>query len=726
MSSLPHAGGHHRGRTAAGPRPSPASPAAPDPAATTIPLSFSFHASNLPNRRAVFPLPPLDEPSYLPTKSRRLQQRRKRKLFVVRAVNAAIRALNVLAAGGPSSRPAKPPSVVPAVTATQRSLIEGIYQSTLQLCRAGAYPASDSGGLPEFIKWDPYHKAPSDYRRLRADRMSLPNEGAGSVCLLDNLPPHLRERYSDPAQVLREDIPWDEIRRLRYHVGVEPGEYLPIVLRLKGAQMCKFLEAEQCLVVNGIFGVAKDEDVDRVVVDGRPCSLAFKDPEKVELPNPALLARVVVPAGRSLYVGKKDLDNYFHRLATPDYWLPFMCIPPVWSDEVGLSGPRRRVFPALCTLAMGFSHASLLAHAVHEHVLDPVPFFGREHRITSEGSTALILRDDAVSHLIYIDDLMGLSLSRELMDDFHSIADQRYMESRLPPKKKKDVRPPREGVPPPVTGLGMGLYASGITRPGADFFRDLLKATIGMLKCGYSTGEGLRQLLGSWVWGLLVRRCAFSVLAESFRYVHETGFRVGRIWAVVRAELSILVGIAPLLFADLTRPVADVVVASDASSWGAGVVYCRPSRAERSALLSAQELQGWYTTLEEGRVAPSRSRPLPASLLALCRRDNWKVAICSKWKRKRHINIGEISAHTMGLEWAVRARRFHNTLLPFLLDSSVCLGALVKGRSSSRQLLFYCRKSCALQLAANITPIFVFVPSEFQPADAASRGASRR
>lgn len=55
------------------------------------------------------------------------------------------------------------------------------------------------------------------------------------------------------------------------------------------------------------------------------------------------------------------------------------------------------------------------------------------------------------------------------------------------------------------------------------------------------------------------------------------------------------------------------------------------------------------------------------------------------------------------------------------IDSAAMLGALVKGRSSSKQINARCRKVAVCSFCGGHDPFYVWVPSDDNPADAPSR-----
>ena len=77
----------------------------------------------------------------------------------------------------------------------------------------------------------------------------------------------------------------------------------------------------------------------------------------------------------------------------------------------------------------------------------------------------------------------------------------------------------------------------------------------------------------------------------------------------------------------------------------------------------------------------------------------WATMIACPWIRPEHINVLELRALILGLEWQLSRPRSWGARLLFWADSSVVVGAVRKGRSSSFALLALLRRLAALSLA---------------------------
>ena len=100
---------------------------------------------------------------------------------------------------------------------------------------------------------------------------------------------------------------------------------------------------------------------------------------------------------------------------------------------------------------------------------------------------------------------------------------------------------------------------------------------------------------------------------------------------------------------------------------------------------------------------------------ALPYREKWRRVV----GRRHHINVLELRAR---LAEERRIAVSHRSLrVPFALDSQVCLGCLIKGRSSSKQLCCEMKRSLCYALGGDIYGNYMFYPSEFDRADGPTR-----
>jgi hypothetical protein len=503
-------------------------------------------------------------------------------------------------------------------------------------------------------------------------------------------------------------------------------------------------------VVNGVFTVAKDADADRLIIDAQPANRLFVDPPHVALPNPSHLVQLRVPhrcrRGRlvRLCLGKSDLANYYHLLGLPAWMCEYFALPSLTREELaslGIEGDCE-LYPVCLTLPMGFSHAVLLANCSHEHVLYSSGALSRSDNIL--GLSSPDVPDDGVIHGIVIDDFFLFSLDLELAQRVFERVLAAYRRAGFIVKESKLVRPTNDPVK--VIGFVINPDEDGhatIALP-SEARIDLASATLGCLRRGAVSGLGLAHLIGRWTWTMLLRRPSLSVLQHAYRFIRVAGKRKFNIWPSVRRELWMLLGLLPLLNARLDVPTFRHIIASDASEHGAGVVCATPSpslsqrvwqlcstraHATMQTLVNAADKRGDLDDLvEQASLSAELHSNLAASAVehyAAFYEDigaaRWNTIISSAWRAPEHINALELRAVLLAVHWLLSYPSSHLSRVSLLVDSTVTLFALWKGRSSSTRLLLILRKISALLLASGVSLLTGWLPSEVNPADRPSR-----
>jgi hypothetical protein len=100
---------------------------------------------------------------------------------------------------------------------------------------------------------------------------------------------------------------------------------------------------------------------------------------------------------------------------------------------------------------------------------------------------------------------------------------------------------------------------------------------------------------------------------------------------------------------------------------------------------------------------------------------NFRDIISKRWREEEHINVLELRALSMAVRWAVSFPSAFGSRVVILSDSAVASAAVRKGRSSAYSLLRQLRGLSAMVLACNLALLPRWIPSRFNPADAASR-----
>jgi len=204
------------------------------------------------------------------------------------------------------------------------------------------------------------------------------------------------------------------------------------------------------------------------------------------------------------------------------------------------------------------------------------------------------------------------------------------------------------------------------------------------------------------------------------------------VWSSVKRELSVLLGLAPLLSVPISSVILPTSVAVDASLSGAGVVALdtsAPALAPLAALVSARldvpaAPPSFDTTPSHhdhhSAVGTVSSLHLLPSVSALLQSPS-RVVASFPWATQEHINSLELRATLAGLRKLCSAPSSQSSRGVVFTDSAVAFFALRKGRSSSHTLLRRVRPISALLLASGMRVCPVWLPSALNPADAPSR-----
>lgn len=127
------------------------------------------------------------------------------------------------------------------------------------------------------------------------------------------------------------------------------------------------------------------------------------------------------------------------------------------------------------------------------------------------------------------------------------------------------------------------------------------------------------------------------------------------------------------------------------------------------------------------RTQPGAIPELPASgfdeidrdLLSRC---DWRLIMHGPWSRQENIILTEARALLLGIRHKLRSAKAFAKRHTFLVDNLPLALAASKGRAGSPNLAPVLRSIAAHSLASGARFAVRWLPSEFNPADAASRG----
>jgi hypothetical protein len=560
-------------------------------------------------------------------------------------------------------------------------------------------------------------------------------------------------------------------------------EYLRTLRRLYEAGMIDFTVTRP-KAINSVFAVKKNDKADRFIVNATSANVWFNAPAPVLLSNGGDLVDLYLPSGRTLNMGSSDVNNMYHKFNIP-FWLSlYLGFPAVWGPDVG-SSLETFIFPVCITLPMGWSHSVLLAHSIHSNILHtaspdtkriPVPPLTP---IDDDG----VIMDYIDDHQIFSTDLQKatdiMTATTSALDRVGLTAQpsKQNWPSASQPGEIKSL----EGLGISVSVDGWVMPGRKNFRKLHLRTREFI---IQIQIHPYTRMVNLASLLGSWIWILLLNRPFLSILSSAtFNLVKDVETEAKKSIYIpmhVIHELRCCLAICPMLMVDLSVPHSNLVTASDASMTGGGVVTSHINIDEYKEVAIYREKRGWYTALlrqvEANRVretdldedqadehpffeAACAIRPTQAltssttelitqaaqmsktdwilqcnlrqeeykqrvaeGVRRFVAEKDWQTVISTKWKHDgSHINQLEGHALLLSIRYRLQHAYLHRSRPVFLCDSMVVIGCLAKGRSSSTKMNHLVRRSAALLGAGELRPLFIYVPTDANPADAPSR-----
>lgn len=354
---------------------------------------------------------------------------------------------------------------------------------------------------------------------------------------------------------------------------------------------------------------------------------------------------------------------------------------------------------------MGWSHSVDVAQCLHEHVLRSYSSLSPSAALLD--GTSSYCYADRLLYSSYIDDTVLLHIDplvlQRAIDDL-AVA---YQTAGVTVKWSKLVQPSCDGVD--VLGLELhGRHATYGLSPVK--MHQLILSTRSFLTRTHCTGRDLARIVGSWTWAALVRRECLCVFRAVYRFCAVAGDRIFHIWPSVRQELWTMMGLAPLMYADLSATWCDRVIATDACTTGHGASTSLATAEAMSVLARCQPVPSIDT--------PEETCAFTAMSMGI---RTWKHIVSAPFYYHQHINTLELNAVLVALRWLLSFRASVNKRVLMLGDSQVVVHALSKGRTSAPTLFLPLRRLSCFVLASGLRVSYRWIPSEFNPADGPSR-----
>ena len=473
----------------------------------------------------------------------------------------------------------------------------------------------------------------------------------------------------------------------------------------------------------GLFILLKDLEKDRLIMDSRPSNRLEVGlvTWTATMGTIAPLLELQIPEGEVVICSGEDLRDYYY----------FFCVTGERANrnsikfELDLAEAQRfeayskvrpgapRYIPALATMAMGDINAVEVGQESHVKLAfragvclsDLIMLRGRLPR---RGPYVGIVIDDfiALECIPQSHDPMtaSASLANKMVDIYADVGLVAHEGKRFRNELKSKF-------------WGACLDGErGTLRSQLEKTLPLAMITSQVARLGWANRKLLEVLAGAWIAVLQCRRRCMCILEGLFDEIQ--GYDYGVSFPLSPGaidELWMLAILCPLFVTDLRARICTELALVDASnSWEAEVTTevssplanelgrQRLTRAAWSRLLTPfQAVQKIHGSLAPDDEVPDGQEPATEHPLwtGVVKSSHFKLQWKKRIRNRPHINVSEMAAALRSE--SRRCRRFPNHRLLTGSDSQVVLGALVKGRSSSKVLNKLLKRSLPSIIAYN-------------------------
>ena len=500
--------------------------------------------------------------------------------------------------------------------------------------------------------------------------------------------------------------------------------------------------------VSGLFTVNKSRLLDRLILDARPPNLLEK-PKSFWCGSMAYaggLGDISLGDHEVLCCSGLDLKDFFYqfRVGSQRIQRNVLAGSITYDQALEIFGHdavpvvrKENIRVALATLAMGdllaceFSQSAHLSLCLRQGVMAPGELLTLRTPLPRDKVIAGVIIDDLV--------VMECIIREEFASRGHSVEDacgriksaiDGYAKYNLEANIKKSFF--NESCCRFWGGEIDGQ--AGLVRSSSLRAWPLMVITMKIAMLGFSSVKLLETLAGSWIAILTMRRRMFCLLDIIFEPLGiADGNKVVALSPALQDELCVLCSTFLLAVGDLRAGFLPMVSATDASSGAmAAVSAFLPAPVVKECARYALKKGTWSRLLPPGRaelrklqlLSPEDELPGDAltchplwSLLArgLHYEEQWRAEVYGS----PHINLLELKAFLKEERRLCGLHQQKRCLAA--LDSQVCLGALVKGRSSSPGINRALKAALPYPLGASFHNYFMYYLSEENRADGPTR-----
>ena len=529
---------------------------------------------------------------------------------------------------------------------------------------------------------------------------------------------------------------------LRHYPGVEArsrheyARYVALELRRGKVDL-----AFAVLGGGSVFCRRKPNGRLRVIWNGAAVSEATVQPPKPPLlASPASLVWLESTRDKPLRLVKRDGECMFDQLRLPAVLRPLMGQPPLPAWELcealgcGLPDlqklaklskePQRAdlLYPRLLVWGMGFSWSSLACQSLsvqvchHAGLLDE-DFLADEMPPPLSAAQAVAVATDDICILTNGD--------RQHAARWGSKIDRALASHGITKNGTKDVNGDLSG-----TLIGVDLLAGRYLSPGLHKLAAWHLAGVELLTQpaeGAITPLELSAFLGTPHWFMQLMRPLYSCLETVYEHTSAQPDTLPRLLTErARAEIALALVLAPLAEVDTAAPWCSDVLATDASKvFGFGVTVATTTPTVARDIGRLAKHHSFFATLidhpgdQEPKERTGQEHKLPLN------QSDFHTVISSRARFVAHSGALEANAVVLGLRWLSRRAANVGRRVAMLCDAQAVLHALKKGRSSAPTIRALTRRVAALCLGMNWVVHYVYIPTEWNPADEPSRRPHR-
>lgn len=338
----------------------------------------------------------------------------------------------------------------------------------------------------------------------------------------------------------------------RIYKDVKENHYPTLVKKLVSAKMLTLLESDDDVIENSVFRVWKEQGKSqRLIWSGNRSNLLFNNSASaVELPIPDVICSLFLEPSKELCVAGCDILQYYNRLRAPQELIPLLGLPKIRAGLLGVSFKSGFVTLCLTCVPMGATFSVALAQAVTCAALPqndlPVPesfHFLLDSRLSNCGVV-----------LPYINDITSIGTSCARVNRKRDRAAASLASVHLTTDPKKGLS---SDDSPYQIALGLAWWKDGEITVKPSHALRLFRLTNPVVASKRGSPAQIRRIVGLWTYALLLRRPEFSILYDIFLFLDEDDAHRSRcIPDSVVSELATLLHVFPLLFADLSQPMA--------------------------------------------------------------------------------------------------------------------------------------------------------------------------